>query len=143
MVATDLVTTLPVTGTERHHTATAHTTTAMTHRPVVTTMRRGGHHSRRSVTISTTVIVVAAAHIVRRAGADSRERASEASSSTLEVGEPARRAGPVTRPRAVLARRERSQYVLSAVEDTAGGGRDLNGLLIKGTTIHTKALSGL
>jgi hypothetical protein len=107
-------------------------------------MRGRRHHSRGSVTISTTsVVVVVTAHIVRRTGADSREGASEAGSSTLEVGETARRTGPITRSRAVLAGRERSQDVLSTVENAAGRGRDLNGLLIKGTAIHTKTLSSL
>jgi hypothetical protein len=116
----------------------------MAHRAVMAAMRRRGHHSRGSVTISTTsVVVVVTAHIVRRTGADSREGASEAGSSTLEVGETARRTGPIAGSRAVLAGRERSQDVLGTVENAAGRRRDFNGLLIKGTAIHTKTLGSL
>jgi hypothetical protein len=71
------------------------------------------------------------------------ERASETSGTTLEVGEATRRAVPITGTGAVLARWERNDDVGSAVNDAAGGGRNLNGLLIQRTAIHTERLCGL
>jgi hypothetical protein len=143
VISTDLITTLPVTSTEWHHTTAAHTTATVAHGAVVTTVRGRGHHGGGSIAKATSIVVVVTSHIVRGTSTDGGERASETGSSALEVGETAGRASPVTGSRTVLARREGGQDVLCAVKHTAGGGWDLNGLLIKGTAIHTKALSSL
>jgi hypothetical protein len=107
---------------------------------MVTTMRRRWHHGRRSIA---TVSVRVATHLVDGASTNSRERASEASSSALEVGKATRGASPVTGTRAVLAWGERSQDILSAVEDAARRWRDLDGLFVQGTTVHAETLSSL
>lgn len=143
VVATNLIATLPVTGTERNDTTTTHATTAVAHGAVVTTMWWRRHHGRRSITTAAIAIATSWFSSTGAAAASSRERASETSSSALEVREAARRAGPVARPGAVLAGRERSKNVLSAVKHTAGGGRNLDGLFVQGTSVHAQALGSL
>lgn len=135
VISAHLVTTLPVTGTERDDTRAAHTavSTAVT---VMAHVRRSGHHSRGSVAI-------AIAHLASGTGTDSREGAAEAGGATLEVGETARGARPVTRSGAVLAGREGRQDLGSTIEDPARGGRHLNGLFVQGPPVHAKTFSGL
>jgi hypothetical protein len=62
--------------------------------------------------------------------------APEAGCAALEVGEAARRAGPIPRTRSILAGREGCKDVSGTVENAAGGWRNLDGFLVEGTTIH-------
>lgn len=125
---------LPVTSAERNHAAiSTHTTSVTTHSMAVAHVRR--HHVWRSVAVTVTHRVGGRSH--------GRERASEAGGTALEVGETAGRAGPVTGTRAVLGGREGSENLSSPVENTAGGGRDLNGLFVEGAAVHAQAFSGL
>lgn len=141
VITANFVSTLPITGTEGHYSTATHSSTTVTaHGAVVAAMGRRRHHGRRSVA---TVSIRVSAHVVPRAGSDCWEGASEAGSSALEVGETTRGAGPVTRTRAVLARWEGRQNILSAVENTARRRRDLDGLLVQGTAIHAKTLGSL
>lgn len=135
VVVAALGATSPVSGTERNvgGTTAAHTTTA-THVVVTHVVSRRTHHTRVAVTV--------AVHRIR-SGRHGREAASEAGSAALEVGEAARRAGPVTGTGTVLAGREGSQDVGGAVENTRRGRRDLDGLLVKCTSVHAEGLSGL
>jgi hypothetical protein len=138
VVATDLITALPVTGAEGNNTATAHATTSMAHVAVVATVVRRGHHGGRTVVVS-----VATAHVALRTGVHGRERAAEASRSALEVGETTRGTSPIARTGSVLARRERGQDLGGTVKDSTRRGRDLDGLLVKGASIHAQALGSL
>lgn len=135
VVAANLITALPVTGTERDNTRAAHTavSTAVT---VMAHVRRSGHHSRGPVSI-------AIAHLAGRTSTDSWERAAEAGGAALEVGETARGARPVTRSGAVLARREGREDLGGAVQNPARGGRHLDSLLVQGPSVHAKTFSGL
>ena len=135
VVVAALGATSPVSGTERNvgGTTAAHTTTA-THVVVTHVVSRRTHDTRVAVTV--------AVHRIR-SGRHGREAASEAGSAALEVGEAARRAGPVTGTGTVLAGREGSQDVGGAVENTRRGRRDLDGLLVECTTVHAEGLSGL
>jgi len=135
MVTADLVAALPVTSTEGNDTAASHTTTtvAMAHGTVVSHVLRGRHHGRRAIAVSV-------ADITGRTGG---ERASEAGGTTLEVGEAARRAGPVAGSGSVLAGRERGENFGGTVQNTARRGGDLNSLLVERPTVHTQALGSL
>jgi hypothetical protein len=139
MEATHLVTTLPVTSAEMHDTTANHAPT-VAYGPVVATMGRRRHHSRRTIA---TISVSAAANLINGTSTNSWEGASEASSSALEVGEATRGTSPATRTGPVLAGRERNQDALSAVEDAARRRRDLDGLLVQGTTVHAETLGSL
>jgi hypothetical protein len=113
------------------------------------------HHSRVAVTLLLAVRVrrhaVALAVRVRLLGTHGRERAAEASSAALEVGETAAGAGPVTGTWAVLGRRERSEKrwasrrlrACSAVKNARGRRRDLNGAVVKSASIHAERFGGL
>ena len=148
MVATSLVTTLPITSTEGNDTTATHATTtvsttahvavavSMVAMAMVVHVLLGWHHALGT-------IVVTAAHIASRASAHGREGTAETGCTALEVGEPTRRAGPVARTRAVLARRERRQNLASTVQHTARGGGDLNGLLVESTAVHAETFGGL
>lgn len=129
VIATAFRTTLPVTSTERNHTTVTTHTTAVTHSMAMTTVHVRGDHGWRTIAIRT---------ISNRfgSGGHSRERATEAGRTTLEVGETTRRASPVTGTRAVLRRRERGQDFGCTVQDPARRGGDLNGLFVEGTTVH-------
>jgi hypothetical protein len=125
---------LPITGTERNHTTVStHATSVATHSMAVAHVRR--HHVWRAVSITVSHRVGSRRH--------SRERAAEAGGTALEVGEAAGRAGPVTGTRAVLGRREWRKNLGSPVENTAGGGGNLNGLFVEGTAVHAEAFSSL
>jgi hypothetical protein len=115
MEAAHLVATLPVISAEMHDT-TANYAPTVAHGPVVATMGRRRHHSRRTIA---TISISVAANLINGTSTSSWEGASEACSSALEVGEATRGTSPVTRAAPVLAGRERSQDVLSAVEDAA------------------------
>ena len=112
VIAAHLVAALPVAGAERNDAGSSHTAVAVA-ATVVAHMGGRRHHGWWSVAI-------AVAHIAGGTGADSRERAAEAGRPSLEVREAARGAGPVARPRSILAGRERRKYLGGAVEDAAG-----------------------
>lgn len=137
VVATHFVTALPVTGTERYHTAAAAHAASMAHRTVVAHVLRRGAHGRRAVASTIAITHLAAA---TRA---SREGTAEASRAALEVGEAARRAGPVARPGSVLTRGEGRENIGGSVQDAARRRRDLDGLLVQGTAIHAQTLGSL
>lgn len=86
VVSADLVTALPVAGTEGNHAATTHpaVTAAVVAVVAAAHMRRRGHHGWWSVTITARI-----AHIAGRTSTGSRERAAEARRPTLEVREAA------------------------------------------------------
>jgi hypothetical protein len=152
VVTANLITTLPVASTERDDTATAHATTTMTHTTVmvvVAAVVRRGHHGWSAIAVAAAAAAAAAtaaiaAHLIlRTTSADSRERTAETSSTSLEIRESAGGASPIARSRAVLAGREWRQDFSSPVKNPAGGGRDLNGLFVQGTSVHAETLSGL
>jgi Tfp pilus assembly protein PilV len=114
------------------------------------------HHARVAVALLLLAVgvlghAVALAVRVRLRGAHSRERATEASSATLEVGETAARASPVAGTRAVLGRRERSEErwaarwlrASSAVENARRGRGDLDGAVVESAAVHAERLGGL
>jgi hypothetical protein len=110
VVSADLVSALPVSGTERDDAAAAHPAVAAAVAAVVSTvsathMRRGRHHGWWTVSITAARIP----HLSRRASPNSREGASEAGCAALEVREAARGASPVAGTGPVLARGERGQ----------------------------------
>jgi hypothetical protein len=144
VVTAAILTALPVSSAERYSAGTTTHVTA-THAVAMTAVThvvlRRSHHTR--VAITTAVSRVSHGISGRWALLHGGERATETSSAALEVGEAARRAVPVTGTRAVLARREWSNDLGSAVEDATRGGRDLNSLLVERATIHAKALSSL
>ncbi len=150
MVAADFVAALPVTSTERNNTTTATTTTThastMAH-VAVTAVVRGRHHLGRAIAAAAATTTTTAATITEVvtawARAGSRERASEAGGSALEVGKAARGACPVARTRSVLAGREGCKNILSTIENSAGGRGDLNGLFVEGSSVHAETFSSL
>ena len=99
------------------------------------------HHGRRSIAVTSPT--VSAHRVTPRPGTHSWEGAAEAGRSALEVGEAAGRAGPVSGAGSVLAGREGGQNLGSAVEHAAGGGRDLDGLLVESAAVHAQALGSL
>ena len=135
VVAAHLIAALPVTSAEWNDARAAHAavTAAMA---MVAHVGRGGHHGRWAVAVAVT-------HLAGGAGANSRERASEAGSPALEVGEAAARAGPVTGPGPVLAGRERHQDLLGSVQDSTRGRGYLDGLFVEGAAVHAEALGCL
>lgn len=136
---------LPVTRSEWHNTTpTAHATTSVaTHTAtMVAHVLWRGHHGRRSISISTAT-AISAHRISSRAGTHSWEGAAEARRPALEVGEAAGGAGPISGAGSVLARGKRGQDLGCAVEDAAGGGGDLDGLLVQCAAIHAQALGSL
>ena len=142
VIATDLIAALPITCTERNNTTAAHTaaaTTTVAHvaAAMVAAVVRRRHHRRWPIAIAKV------AFAARTARASSRERASEASSSALEVGESARGACPIARTGSVLAGREGCEDVLGAVENAARRGRHLDGLFIQRSTVHAQTLGSL
>lgn len=140
VVSAALRTTFPVTGTEGDNASiTAHATavTVSSTMAVMATMVRRRH--RRWGTVS----VGRVAHRVGRSSTHSGEGASEASGAALEVGEAARRTGPVTRTGTVLARRERREDLGGTVENAAGRWRNLDGLFVQGSAVHTQAFGSL
>jgi hypothetical protein len=144
VVAAAVLTALPVARAERHNAgATAHVAAA--HAVAVTTVAhvvlRRTHHAGVGVPAS----VSSVCHRITARGAlgHGRERAAEAGSATLEVGEAAGRAVPVTGARAVLARGERRDDVDSTVEHAPRRRRDLDGLLVQSAAIHAQALRSL
>lgn len=152
VVSADLVTALPITSSERDDTAAAHTTSAMTTHAtmvmVVTAVVRGRHHRRSTVAVAgvtaTATASTIASHLTLRAtSTDSWERTAEASSSPLEIRKATRGASPITRTRAVLARREGRQDLCGSIENSAGRRGDLDGLLVQSTSVHTEALGSL
>lgn len=120
VVLAALVAALPVAGTERNRstaTATRSTANVATHATIasmavvvavtVTVTAVAAHHARVTIALLLLAVrvlghAVALAVRVRLRGAHSRERAAEASSAALEVGETAAGASPVTGTRAVL-----------------------------------------
>jgi hypothetical protein len=131
----------PITSTERDvsrttaaHAAAATTTTHMMVTAAHVVARRT-HHTR-------VVAITISIHRIR-SGRHGREGATEAGGTTLEVGEAARGAGPITGPRAVLAGREGSENVSCAVEDARRGRRHFNGLFVKSTAVHAERLGSL
>src|SRR4051794_1908770 len=112
MVTTTLGTALPVTSTEGDNPSVATHTTRVTH-TVTTVAHVRRHHRWRAVAV---VVVV---HWVG-SGRHSGERATEACSTTLEVGEATGRASPVTRTGTVLGGREGSEDLGGAVQNPAG-----------------------
>lgn len=151
VVTTDFIATFPISSSERNNaaaaasTATAHTTSSVAaHVAVMTTtttttttvMGRRAHHGGRAV-------AVAEVHVPLRARTNCGERAAEASSSSLEIREATRGAGPVSRSRTVLAGREGCENFGGAVQNSARGRGHFDGLLVQGTTIHAETLGSL
>ena len=114
------------------------------------------HHARVTVSLLLLTVgmlghAVALTVWVRLRSAHCRERAAEASSAALEVGETAAGAGPVTGTWAVLGRRKRSEErwasrrlrACSAVKNARGRRRDLNGAVVKSASIHAERFGGL
>lgn len=110
VVAADLIAALPVASTERNNARATHAAVATM--GMMGHVGRGRQHGRRGVAIAIT-------HLARGASGNSRERATEAGSTSLEVGKAAGRACPVTRARPVLARREGSENLGRPVQDSA------------------------
>ena len=104
VVAAHVVSALPVASPKGDDTRTAHAamaaTTTVSSMVTTTHMRRRAHHVRGAIPVSI-------AHLAGGARIHGRVGAAEAGSPALEVGEPARWAGPVTRSRPILAGRER------------------------------------
>lgn len=147
VIATDLIAALPITCTERHNTTTAHTATAttVTHvaAVVMTAMVRRRHHRRWPIAIAKIAFTTRTTRTTRTTGASSRERASEASGSALEVGESAGGTCPITRTGPVLAGRKGREDVLGAIKNTARRGRHLDSLFIQCSTVHAQTLGSL
>lgn len=133
VVAAHLVAALPVARTERNHTGGA---VAVAHGSVMAHVLRRRQHLRGAVAIGV-------GHLARRTGTGRRERAAETGSSSLEVGKAARRARPIARARAILARWEGREDLCSSIEHPSGRRRDFDGLLVQGTAIHAQALRSL
>jgi hypothetical protein len=137
VITATLRATLPITSTERNNTASTHAATTVA--TVVTHVLLWWHHGWRPIAVTTSVTT----HIASWASTHSWERAAEARSAALEVGETARWAGPVSWAWAILAWWEWSQNLRSTVKDTARGWGDLDGLLVESTAVHAQALSSL
>ena len=141
VVTTALGSTLPVTSAEWNNATSAHSaaTMATSHTSVVVVAHVWWHHALWTIAVAATVTP----HGVAIWSAHSWERAAEARSATLEVGESAGWAGPVSWTWAVLGWWERSQDLGSTVKNTAGRWRDLDGLLVERPAVHAERLGSL
>src|SRR6202035_4341528 len=115
-------------------------TSMAAHTTMVSHVLRRRHHGRRSVSVSSTISTHRVSTGARTHG---WEGAAEAGSSALEVREAAGWAGPVSRARSILARREGSQDLSSAIKDAAGRRGDLDCFLVERTAVHAQALGSL
>ena len=137
MITASFGPTFPIAGAEGNHSSAP--SPPMTH-SVSTVMAHVvmGHHVRWPIPI------IGVAHGIPSGDRGrGRKGAPKTCRATLKVGETARWTSPVSWARAIFTGREGGQYLGGAIEDTAGGRRDLDGLFVEGASVHTEAFGCL
>ena len=136
MISAALRTTFPVSGPEWDYTAST-SAVMMTHTVPVMSHMRGWRHHVSSIAIATVT------HRVTWTRTDGRERAAETSSTSLEIGEPARRTRPITWSWSILTWWKRRQDFGGSIQNSAGRWGHFDGFLVQRSPIHAQTFSGL
>ena len=89
------------------------------------------------------VAVATVTHRITWTGADGRERAAETSSTSLEIGEPARRTRPSTWSWSILTWWKGRQDFGGSVQNSAGRRGDFDGFLVQRSPVHAQTFRGL
>jgi hypothetical protein len=136
VISTSLRTTFPVSGPEWDYTASASTVVVAHTVPMVSHVRGWRHHV-------SSIAVATVTHRITWTRADGRERAAETSSASLEIGEAAGWARPITWSWSILTWWKRRQDFGGSVQNSTGRRGDFDGFLVQRSPVHAQTFSGL